>query len=275
MRIKVAAVQTDVTIGDKRTNLERIDRETRQAAANGINLVVFSECALTGYNYSNLEQAVPYMEPVPGPSTFELEKSCRDGGIYIVYGMLEKSGDNHYNTAVLLGPEGYLGKYRKIHLPFLGIDRFLDRGNEKFPVFETGIGKIGIMICYDAMFPESSRVMALNGAEVICLPTNWPDGRSRVPDFVVPTRAMENHVYIIAANRVGTERGTGFIGLSRIVNVWGDILIETGKTEQVISAEIDPAEARQKHIIYKEGQFEVDLMVDRRPDYYTDICTEN
>jgi predicted amidohydrolase len=272
-KVKVAAVQMEPLITANRQNQEKILSYVKLAAVQGARLIVFPECALCGYVFGSREEALPFMEPVPGPFTYALEKCCRDTGVYVVAGLLEKEGDRCYNSAVLIGPQGLIGQYRKLHLPFLGIDRFLDRGDLPFRVYDTPAGKIGMYICYDCTFPESSRVMALLGADILALPTNWPFGREKVTRFILPARAYENRVAIIAADRVGNERGDSFLGLSSIVNSLGDMLVQAGRTEEeVIYAEIDLAEGRQKRIVIKPGEFEMDFLADRRPEFYTEIC---
>jgi len=156
--LKVAAVQMEPRLLDKERNLARCLEFARTAAAEGARLIVLPECALTGYVFHSLEEALPVCEAVPGPSTERIAGLCRDLDVHIVVGLLETDGDKHYNTAVLLGPEGIAGRYRKIHLPYLGIDRFLDHGDSAPAVFDTAIARIGIGICYDAMFPEHARV---------------------------------------------------------------------------------------------------------------------
>jgi predicted amidohydrolase len=112
----------------------------------------------------------------------------------------------------------------------------------------------------------------LLGADILALPTNWPEGRGKVAKYVVITRAYENKVHLVAANRVGSERRTKFVGLSKIINSWGDILAEaSGEDEQIIYGEVSLAEAREKHIVFKAGEFELDFMHDRRPELYAEI----
>lgn len=270
--VKIAGVQMDPKIGKNKENLEKILAKSREAAGNGASLVVFPECALSGYMYSGCLEAAPYAETVPGPATDELALVCRELQIYIVMGLLEKAGNKCYNAAVLVGPEGLIGRYRKNHLPYLGVDRYVDPGDEPFRVYRTAVGNIGLFICYDCTFPESARVMALQGAEILALPTNWPQGRMKVPQFVVPTRAFENKVHLVAVDRVGTERGAKFLGLSKIVNAWGDTLAEAGQVEEeVIFGEVNLSDAREKHVIIKPGEFEADFVHDRKPELYGKI----
>jgi len=268
----IAAVQIDPKIMKNNENLEKIILETRAAAKKGANLVVFPECALSGYVFSSREEAIPFMESIPGISTERLTACCRELSVYVIYGLLEKAGDKYYNAAVMIGPKGLIGKYRKTHLPFLGIDRFIDAGNEPLQVYKTPIGNIGIHICYDCTFPENARIMALLGADIIALSTNWPEGREIMANHVVITRAYENRVHFVAADRVGNERGARFLGHSKIVSASGDTLAEaSGDNEETIYATVSLAEARQKHIVIKAGEFEVDCIHDRRPELYGEL----
>ena len=271
-KVKLAAAQINPLITAKRENLEKIVSVARIAAGNKSDLIVFPECALTGYMFSTRDEALPYAETIPGPSTETFSALCREMGVYIVYGLLEKEGAAIYNSAALIGPGGLIGRYRKNHLPFLGIDRFLDAGNEPFRVYETSIGKIGLFICYDCNFPESARVMALSGADILALPTNWPEGRSMIPEHVITVRAFENKVHLIAADRVGEERGARFIGCSKIINAKGETLsAASDDKEEIIYGEVSLADARQKRTIIKAGEFEADYIHDRRPELYGKI----
>jgi len=271
-KVKIAAVQMDPKIMGNRDNLDKVLLETRTAASNGADLIVFPECALTGYVFASREEAIPFMETIPGPSIDELATCCQELGVHIIAGLLERDGDRCFNTAVLIGPRGLVGKYRKNHLPLLGIDRFIDPGDKPFQVYKTPIGNIGIHICYDCNFPESARVMTLLGADILALPTNWPEGRGKIAKYVINTRAYENKVHLVAADRIGRERGVRFIGLSKIVDAWGDILAKgSSDNEEIIYAEVSLAEARQKRIIFKAGEFELDFINHRRPELYGEI----
>jgi len=268
-KMKIAAVQMDPKIMGKRANLDKILLEAKSAASNGADLVVFPECALTGYVFTSREEAMPFTETIPGPSTDELAVCCRELGVHVIVGLLEVDADKCFNAAILVGPQGLIGKYRKIHLPFLGVDRFVDPGDKAFQVHPTPIGNIGLHICYDCNFPESGRVMTLLGADILALPTNWPEGRGNIAKYVVNTRAFENKVHLVAADRVGMERGTRFLGNSKIINAWGDTLAEaSGDREETIYAEISIAEARQKQIVFKPGEFELNYIKNRRPELY-------
>jgi len=268
-KIKIAAVQMNPKIMRNSENLDKILLKTRSAASNGADLIVFPECALTGYVFASREEAIPFMEAIPGPSTDRLIACCKELGVHVIVGLLEIDAGRCFNVAVLMGPQGLVGKYRKNHLPFLGIDRFIDPGDKPFQVYKTPVGNIGMHICYDCNFPESARVMTLLGADILTLPTNWPEGRGKVAKHVINTRAYENKVHLVAVDRVGRERGTRFIGSSKIIDAWGDTLAEASSDdEEIIYAEVALAEARQKRIVFKAGEFELDFIGDRRPELY-------
>ena len=268
-KVRIAAVQMEPRLKKKEENLEKIILKAREATGEGAELIVFPECALTGYMFNSRKEALPYAETIPGLATKKLTELCRELGIYVVVGMLEVDSDRCFNVAVLVEPQGLVGKYRKTHLPFLGVDRFLDHGDKPFQVYKTPIGNIGMHICYDCNFPETARVMALQGADILALPTNWPTGRGNISLYVVNTRALENRVHVVAADRIGVERGSTFLGMSKIANAWGDTLIEGSRDrEEILYAEVSLADARQKHVVIKPGEFELDFIGDRRPELY-------
>jgi len=269
-RLKTAVVQTAPALAQCRENREKMTAAVREAAENGARLVVFPECSLTGYVFSSRREALPSAETVPGPSTDSLAALCGELQIYIVFGLLEKRQEKLFNAAVLLGPGGLIGKYAKNHLPFLGVDRFTDKGEQPFQVYPTPIGNIGLHICYDVIFPESSRVMALQGAEILVLISNFPEGRGeKVITHVITARALENRVNMVAANRVGTERGCRFAGLSKMVDAAGNTLAQASpEDEQIIYGEIDVESARRKRLVIVPGQYEVDHFGHRRPELY-------
>src|SRR5262249_21593916 len=220
-KINIACAQIDCQLGQPAANLDKIINQIRAAAARDAQLVIFPECALTGYCFESLEEAVPFAESLDGPSAQKIATVCRETGVYAAVGFIEAAGGKFYNAAMLVGPEGLVGGYRKVHLPFLGIDRFLAPGDRPFKVFALPFGRVGLNICYDISFPEAARMLKLQGAELIVLLTNWPPGAWRSPEFVVNTRALENHVFYAAVNRVGVERGWQFIGQTRVVDCNG------------------------------------------------------
>ena len=189
-------------------------------------------------------------------------------------GLIERSNDVVYNSAVLIGPNGIVGLYRKAHLPGLGLDRVASHGNIPFTVYETSIGRIGMLVCYDLRFPESVRVLALQGAEIIAVPTNWTavggqSASSTIPEILTRARACENHVYLAVADRVGKERGWTSIGRSQLVDVFGRVVAEgDSQSRQILYADFDLALARQKDFVYVPDRFETHWFGDRRIDMY-------
>jgi len=273
MPCRLAAVQIDIALGRIEDNLARITDQAEKAAADGAQLVVFPECAVTGYAFDSLDEARPFAEPIPGPTTERLGQLCRRLEIHLVTGMLEADRDRLFNAAVLVGPQGLVGSSRKVHLPMLGIDRFATPGDRPFQVWDTPLGRIGMLICYDLSFPEAARVLMLQGADLIVLPTNWPPGAELTAEHLVAGRALENHVFCRATNRVGRERGFRFIGASRIADPHGRTLAQAGPDEETrLIADVELADARQKRIVRVPDKHTIDRLLDRRPEMYGPIC---
>jgi 5-aminopentanamidase len=267
--------QTAPRLGECARNLETCIAQLERAAAAGCRLVVLPECAISGYMFASDEDAARTAEPIRGPTTEALERVCARLDLHCVAGLLERDGDRLRNTAVLVGPEGLLGRYRKTHLPCLGVDRFVVPGEDPPDVFETPLGRIGIEICYDLRFPELTRALALRGAEIVVHPTNWPAAVRPLADFLTRARAAENRVFLLTANRVGSEGGTKFFGRSQVVDPLGTRLVEAGEErEELVVAEIDPAEAREKDLVIVPGEYELHLFGDRRPELYGALVEE-
>ncbi len=274
--VRVAAVQMEPRIGEVDANLRAILTRFREATAAGAKLVVFPECALTGYGFESRDEALPFAETILGPSTREAVAVCSETGAFLIYGLLERDGDRLFNVTVLVGPQGLIGTYRKVHLPFLGVDRFVDPGDRPFEVLDADGLKIGMHICYDGTFPETGRVLTLLGADVLVLPTNWPIQSLTTAEHLPATRAIENVVYVMAVDRVGTERGCRFAGNSSIADPGGVTLARAGlDTEEILYADVDPAIARKKRLIRVAGKYELDRIGDRRPGFYGPIVAAN
>jgi len=273
---KIAGVQMDCRIGDVPRNLDAIRSRLREAAAGGAQLVAFPECILSGYGFESKEEAWPHAETLPGPSSAVLADDCRKLGVWACVGMLERGANGElFNACGLIGPAGMGASYRKIHLPVLGVDRFTTPGDRAFAVHDLGGLRVGINICYDGSFPEASRVLALLGADVILLPTNWPTGAYRTMKYLGHARALENHVYYVAVNRVGEERGFRFIGHSRFIDCDGELMAHSeGEEETILYTEVDPEQARNKRVVHIPGKYEIDRVGDRRPEMYGPLCEE-
>jgi 5-aminopentanamidase len=269
--MRVALHQMNIQLGQLTANLEQITKRIRQSTDQGIELAVFPECALSGYCFESRIEALASAVELTGPEVARLIAAAQDAQTRAVVGLLLRDGGQLFNAQVLVGPEGMIGTYRKIHLPALGVDRFVDPGDRPPQVFETGGARIGLAICYDSSFPELSRVLALEGADIIALSTNWPAAAHRVAKSVPPCRSLENHLYFVAANRVGDERGFSFCGLSSIFGPDGvEYARSPDNQESVLIADLDLQLARQKRIERTPGHV-VDLIADRRPSFYRKI----
>ena len=268
-KTNIACAQIDCVLGDAKTNRTKIISSIRAAAERDAKLVLFPECALTGYSFDSLEEAIPFAEALNGPSAQAIAEVCCETGVYAAVGFIETDGNKFHNAAMLVGPEGVVGGYRKVHMPFIGIDRFVTPGDRPFQVFELPFGKVGLNICYDISFPEAARLLKLLGAELIALITNWPLAAWRSPEFIVNTRALENHLFYAAVDRVGTERGWQFIGRSKVVDCNGDTLGEaSAEAEELLVVSVELPEANNNHIINVAGAYELDRLEDRRPGFY-------
>ena len=267
--IRIAASQMDVAFSDPVANRAAMSQALATASSQGARLTIFPECSLAGYCFESREEARPWAETVPGPSCEELSAVCRRLDAFAVVGLLERDGDRLFNACVLLGPGGLVGSYRKIHLPYLGVDRFTDPGDRPFAVYEAGGLRVGLGICYDSAFPESARVMALEGADLIALPTNFPSGAECMLSHVIHARAMENKIDFASVNRIGTERGFRFIGQSKICDPNGHVLAEAPPAESaIIYADVDVEQSRTKRVIRVPGKHIIDRFADRRPEMY-------
>jgi predicted amidohydrolase len=271
--MRVAVAQIEPKLGEVERNLETCLARLEQATAEGAELLVLPECAIPGYMFASPEEALPLAEEIPGPSTEALERECRRRGAYVVCGMLERDGDALRNSAVLVGPDGLIGTYRKTHLPFLGVDRFVVPGNE-LAVYDTPLGRIGIEICYDLRFPELTRTLALRGADLVAHPTNFPLAARPQTEFITRARAAENRVYLLTSNRIGKERWAEFCGWSQIVDPQGARLAEAGgDDEALLVAAVDLERARDKDYVIP-GEYELYLFEHRRPELYGALVEE-
>ena len=271
--MRVAVAQIEPRLMEKERNLAACLARLEEAAAAGASLLVLPECAIPGYMFSSAAEALPYAEEIPGPSTEAFEDACGRLDAHVVCGLLEREGEHLYNSAVLVGPDGLVGSYRKTHLPFLGVDRFTVPG-DVLPVYDTPLGRIGLEICYDLRFPEATRTLALAGADIVAHPTAFPVAARIQTELITVARAAENRIFLLTANRVGRERTGEFCGWSQIVDPFGVRLAEAGPTEEVLLvAEIDVERARDKDYVIP-GEYELYLFGDRRPELYRTLVED-
>jgi predicted amidohydrolase len=267
--VRVAACQIDPAIGEVDDNLELISRFLTDAQRGGAALAIVPEASVTGYGFSSLDEALPVARRAGAVAADRLADLSASLGIAVVCGTLEAEGDEIYNVALISAPDGRRFRYRKMHLPFLGVDRFVTPGPDAPAVVELAGIRVGVIICYDLRFPEAARVCALEGADLIALPTNWPVGVDFHPDLFAPARAAENHCYLLAADRVGTEGGTTFMGRSVFVDPDGRRLgVATDTEQEILFGEVDVEAARATHVRRRPGEHEWDTIADRRPGLY-------
>jgi len=238
-KFKVAAIQMICIPGDVNHNLAKAEGMIKQAAAEGAALIVIPELFDTGYRVEDLDSDLA--TTIPGPTTDRMTALCRELQVFLVGAIIEKHEGLLYDTAVLVGPEGVMGTYRKTSLWDTENIRF-NKGSGKYDaVFDIGLCKIGMQVCYELGFPENARILALNGADVIIYPAAFGKARYYAWDVASRARAVENGNYIIACNRAGVEKNeTEFCASSRIVGPKGELLAEA-RTEgdEVIIAEVD------------------------------------
>jgi predicted amidohydrolase len=262
--LKIGFMQFAPVLGDVRATIAKIDR--RSSLCTGADLLVLPELCNSGYNFESAEQAWATSEEV-GDSVFvqHLASLCVQHGFHIVSGFNERDEEHLYNSAILVGPQGYLGRYRKLHL-FLNEKDFFLPGNVGLPVFDLGPCRVGMLVCFDWIFPEVWRSLALQGADVICHPSNLvlPGLAQRA----VPIHALTNRVYVVTGNRVGAEGELTFTGLSTIADPRGQVLVQASATEEEVGlVEMDVSLARDKDITSRNN-----LWADRRPEAYLVLC---
>jgi 5-aminopentanamidase len=269
---RIAAAQISAELGQLDSNLSRVLDVIHDAKAHDVDLVVFPEAILSGYHFDNAEAVRENAVSLAGQEVAAIIAAAHATGVIIVLGFIELDGDEIYNTAALIGTDGLIGTYRKQHLPFLGLDRFVRRGSEEAPaVFDTPIGRVGLAICYDVRFPESARGLALAKADLIAQPSVWPDSAEIISEHIVRVRAAENHVFLVAVSRGDIEAGNQYRGRSQIVDPTGRILAQADKADNLITADVDLTASSQKNIIVKAGEYELHLFADRRPELYGNL----
>ncbi|MBM7570165.1 nitrilase family protein [Aquibacillus albus] len=270
--IQVACVQMKPVFGAVESNVEQSLEWIKQASEQGAKLIVLPELCNTGYVFHTKKEAIALSEVIPEGKTVQAWcHAAKVYGVYIVAGIAEKDGNSLYNAAVFIGPDGYIGTYRKNHL-WNEEKLFFEPGNLGLPIFEIDEGKIGILICYDMWFPEVYRYYASQGVDLICIPTNWvpeknqPEDETLMAVHIAMANAHCNSLFIACADRVGVERNQPFIGGSTIVDIHGWPV--TGPAdmheEKLISATINLSEARTEKT---KGQLN-NILQDRRTDLY-------
>lgn len=262
--MKIAVYQYAPVFAERELNIDRL-----RSALSGVDcdLLVLPELALTGYQFTSLEELSQLAEPVPdGDTCRAIEGLAREAGCHIVCGLPERAGDRFYNSVILVAPGGYAGKYRKAHL-FCDEKLWFTPGDTGFEVHQAGNVRVGMIICFDWIFPEATRILALKGAQVVLQPANlvlpWCQ-------TIALARAWENRVFFVTANRTGVEKRGDFdelrfTGQSQVVTPDGELLFRLGEDEECLKVvEIDPAQADIKDVTPRNN-----VIADRRPELYS------
>ncbi|MFX1319282.1 MAG: nitrilase-related carbon-nitrogen hydrolase [Promethearchaeota archaeon] len=260
--MKVAAAQMHPRFAQPEKNRVLVKRYCKRAGKQDVDLLVFPELCISGYNFTSKDQVFNLAESIPdGPTTTSLIKLADQYQLTLVMGIAEREGPNKaFNSSVIIDPRGYVGKYRKIHL-FAREKEWFHAGNDPPKVWNLGKAIIGVLVCFDWAFPEVTRILMLEGCEILCLPAN----------LVLPyaqrtmiARSIENRIFTILANRIGTERTLTFTGRSQITDIQGKILARGGKDRTgIIVAEINPRQAQNKMLTHTNN-----IITDRRVDLY-------
>jgi predicted amidohydrolase len=255
--LQAAAVQFNLALGNVDANLVKALAGLRQAQAAGARLAVLPEMWSSGYDYRRLaDLALRTPDVIARLCDFSAES-----GMVLVGSLPEKDGDALYNAGCVIDAGKVVGRYRKLHLfSTMGEDRFLTAGDHSL-VVDTSVGRLGVAICYDLRFPELFRKMALEGAEVICLPAEWPKPRQEHWRTLLRARAIENQLFVAAANCCGIQGKLDFFGMSLLISARGEVLAEGGETDVVLTATFDRAEK-------EEYRSQIRCFFDRRPEIY-------
>lgn len=256
-KVCAAAIQFNIALGKVETNFDYVRGRIETLKSQDCHLAVLPEMWSTGYDYKHL----PDLAEESPRICRELAQLSGDLGMVIVGSLPEKENGTIYNTASVFDGGEEVGRYRKIHLfSMMGEDRFLGAGNSTL-VVQTSVGRLGVAICYDLRFPELFRKLALEGAEIICLPSEWPKPRQEHWRTLLRARAIENQMFMIAANCCGVQGKLDFFGTSMVLSPWGDSLAEAGYEAAEPLGILDFKEM-------EDYRFRIPCFKDRRPEIY-------
>ncbi|MBE0599506.1 MAG: carbon-nitrogen family hydrolase [Desulfuromonadales bacterium] len=256
-KVCAAAVQLNITLGEVDDNLERVLAALRRVRQQDAQLAVLPEMWSTGYDYKQLAELAEETPRV----LLALQKVTAELEMVTVGSLAEKAGSAIYNTAYVVDRGEVVGSYRKLHLfSSMGEDRYLTAGNQLL-VADTSVGRLGVAICYDLRFPELFRKLALQGAEILCLPAEWPKPRQEHWRTLLRARAIENQLFVAAANCCGVQGKLDFFGMSLLLDPRGEVLAEGGERETELTALFDFAEM-------EAFRRQIPCYHDRRPEIY-------
>lgn len=271
--VRIAVAQYEPHVGDVDANRARAERWLQDATGRGAELIVLPELASSGYVFASEDEAAASAEPLDGPFVSALRAACVQSGCVVVAGLNELDGTRRHNSAVIVGPGGLLGVYRKVHLFNDELSWFAP--GDELVVAETPAGMVGVVICYDLRFPEAARALALAGADIIAVPTNWVSSFKRTvwddrgyvqANYLAMATAGQSGVVVACADRIGVERDVRFIGASIIVGADGWPLAGPASrdAEELLVADVDLDQNEELRLSTPRNH----LITDRRPDAY-------
>ncbi len=264
--MQVGYIQFQPFLCDLEKTIETLEPLVRSAAA--ADLIVLPELCNSGYNFVDFRMAYESSEEIGNSAFIDFLRACaRDHGLYIASGFNERDNGRLYNAAVLVGPQGCIGKYRKLHL-FMNEKDYFEPGNVGVPLFDLGSVKVALLVCFDWMFPEVWRMAALGGADLVCHPSNLV--LPGLAQKAIPIHSLVNRIYVVTANRIGQERDLTFTGLSTITDPKGEVLLQasqTGREAGLVAIDIEAA--RNKYITARNHIFN-----DRRPTEYSFLAAQ-
>lgn len=259
-QLRIAVVQMDIAFGAPRTNRDKVARWMERALQHDPDVVVFPELWDTAYDLDRLEQIADW----EGEETKALLSAlAREAGVAIVAGSIaEKRSEGIYNTSFVFSKSGeVIAAYRKAHLFRLMDEHRHFQAGDSCAVYRIDDVPCATVICYDLRFPEWVRTAALAGAQVLFVPAQWPHPRLHHWRQLLIARAIENQLYVVGCNRVGTAKGASFCGHSMVVDPWGEIVCEAMQREEILVADVHLDRVTQ---VRKT----IPIYADRRPDLY-------
>ncbi len=248
----------DIALGNPKRNREKAIASIEEACRRGSNFVVLPELWTTGYSLKNIRELA---EPLDGETITMLLEICSKWKTYVIGSIAELRNEKIFNTATIAGPEGLVGFYNKVHLFRLIDEPVYFTPGWSCHVFQTIFGKVGIIICYDLRFPELARKVALDGAQILFVPAEWPSPRGAQWRLLLKARAIENQMFIVASNCVGSDEKNTYFGHSVVLNPLGEAIVEGGDAEMILTCEVDMS------LIDKTRSF-IPCFEDRRSDLY-------
>lgn len=279
--VKIACIQMHAEYGALDANLAKVRKLVKEACDNGANFLVLPEVFNQGMIGSDRATAFSLAESIPdGKTTQTLLELATENKVYICGSFIELDGPDLYNTAILVGQEGFIGKYRKLH-PCEDEVYYIEPGNLGIPVFHTPIGRIALLICLDGYYPETYRIAALQGADIVCVLFNakdvhesrkMPEGMYTAITSLCLANALSNHIFVVGCNREGECDGYMAAGQSVIANQWGApvVPIAPHDKEVILYAEVDLADSRRKYFHPTNSR-----LANRRTDVYSTLLGYN